>query len=112
MNSRINRFSSFVPQILSLLILGATGWVSQASAGETKADEVFVERVRYDDLNVSSDAGRKELMARLQTAANRVCDESTARDVLQVQRACVKDTLSRALSQVDWTVGKDSFANH
>jgi UrcA family protein len=111
MDSRINRFSSFVPQIMSLLILGAAVWVPQAGAGEKNADDAFIERVRYDDLNVTSESGRKELMTRLQSAANRVCEESSQRDVLQVQRACVKDTLSRALSQVDWTVGKDSFAN-
>lgn len=111
MDSRINRFSSFIPLIMSLLILSASGWASHASASDTRGDDEFVEHVRYDDLNVSSEAGRKVLMTRLQGAATRVCEESTMRDVLQVQRACVKDTLSRALSQVDWTVGKDSFAH-
>ncbi len=74
-------------------ITGTTG----ASA---QVDQPSSVTVRYDDLNVNSDAGRTQLHRRMVSAARIVCDANTGGTVQLVTRVltdhCLKETMARA----------------
>ena len=65
--------------------------------------EIRKTAVRTDDLDLSGGIGAKELLARLEYAAVRVCDADSMnwnlrRDALR--RACVRTTMRRAVASV------------
>ncbi len=59
-------------------------------------------RVRFDDLDLASDAGARVLLQRLSGAAHRVCDLTGERDLerLAVADACYRQALARAVVAV------------
>ena len=72
-----------------------------ASAGNAMTDPPTV-TVRYDDLNLASDAGTKALLRRLSTAAERVCAVGQSRELRRESYAeqCAAEALSRAVVAV------------
>lgn len=59
--------------------------------------------VRYDDLNLGSDAGTQALFRRLSRAATRVCELEGVRDLASQHRAevCYRDALHGAVVAVN-----------
>ncbi|MBS0374415.1 MAG: UrcA family protein [Proteobacteria bacterium] len=59
--------------------------------------------VRYDDLNLGSDAGTQALYRRLARAATRVCELEGLRDLASLHRAelCYRDALHGAVAAVN-----------
>lgn len=59
--------------------------------------------VPYGDLDLTKDAGRKMLDARISRAANRLCGTVGARDLTRIaaQRACVAEARASAAPQVE-----------
>ena len=77
---------------------GADMSVTRDAYGETRSVSV-----RAGDLDLGRPEGAHELLARLQFAAVRACDAETPNRDLKLyalQRACVRDTMGRAVSSV------------
>lgn len=70
---------------------------ASASAGEAPAVTV-----RYDDLNLASDAGTQTLLRRLAAAAHVVCGDGSQRELprLRHAEACFQDSLRSAVVAV------------
>lgn len=84
--------------LLSGAALGADVHITRDAYGEVRAVAVHAA-----DLDLMRSAGAQELLQRLQFAAVRVCDaETPERDLarLRFQRACVADTMNRAVASV------------
>lgn len=77
-------------------ILAAAGLASPAAAQD---DERPIAKVRYDDLNLSTTAGRERLDARVRTAVRRMCD-SNSRMTLR-ERAASDQCRAVALRSVE-----------
>ena len=60
-------------------------------------------RVRYQDLNLNTDAGAKALYHRIQGAANQVCGNVDGRDlvVARAYKACVDRAVADAVAAVN-----------
>jgi UrcA family protein len=89
--ARSRRASSLIAA-MAATVLGAT-----AAAGEAPAVTV-----RYDDLNLTSDAGTQILLRRLSAAAHRVCADGQQRELTRLRRAeaCFREALGNAVVAV------------
>jgi len=76
--------------------------VLAAPAALAGADAPRAIHVRYDDLNLDSDAGTQALYRRLARAATRVCELEGLRDLASLHRAevCYRDALHGAVVAV------------
>jgi UrcA family protein len=91
------------------ILLGIGGLIALQSAWARDTtsvgmfQETRVEAVRYDDIDISRDAGMRTLYARLNAAAKRVCgtyDRLNLRERRNWQQ-CYDSALSHAVAQVD-----------
>lgn len=94
MNSNIqtaNRIALAVPTAMLL----ACAWVASSAFAEEPRTEV----VKFQDLNVNTEAGVQALYGRIHSAAKRVCSESDA--MLQIAAAsCARKTEAAAIQSV------------
>jgi UrcA family protein len=102
------RYVSISAGMAAMILSVGAGLASvPASAGETAADARggvrHEARVRLDDLDLATDAGRRVLQSRLTSAARRVCGEPDIRNarMASVWRQCYAEALEAALAQVD-----------
>jgi UrcA family protein len=67
-----------------------------------RADDVRQIHVRYDDLNIHTDAGASVLLQRIRVAAEQVCELSNPRELAQlaIVKACVDHALATAVDAV------------
>lgn len=95
-----------VPLATLLATLALLRILSIAQLRTAHAEETIVEVVRYGDLNIHSEAGRKTLLKRINAAVDRACGESSyPRSLRQREfRNCRSKTLDNALAQIDWSV--------
>jgi UrcA family protein len=84
---------------LSLIVAGIATLSVAGAAFAATAGEPLSARVRYDDLNLSSDAGVAHLYARLRHAATDVCQFNSFHDV--VDQRCAATALDNAVASVD-----------
>ena len=95
-------------------LTGALLWAGAASGADVHvargaSGEIRSVAVHAGDLDLARTEGAEELLGRLRFAAVRVCDaETPSRDLRRFafQRACVKDTMDRAVSSVPSTLVK------
>jgi UrcA family protein len=68
----------------------------------TRADDVRQEHVRYDDLNIHTDAGAAVLLQRIRDAAARVCELPGTRDLDQLAavKACTDHAIATAVDTI------------
>jgi UrcA family protein len=78
----------------SIATLSVASAALAADTGELRSTG----RVRYGDLNLASDAGVAHLYARLQSAANRVCESTSFPDV--IDHRCAAQALDGAVAAV------------
>jgi len=64
-----------LPTILAFFLSAAA--CLAASASDQPANEETSTTVKFADLNLDTDAGRRELLTRISKAADRVCSENT-----------------------------------
>lgn len=85
--------------MLMRLVLPA---LALAAATPALAQQASIE-VPYGDLDLTKDAGRKALDARIARAANRLCGTVGARDLVQIaaKKACVTEARASAAPQVE-----------
>jgi UrcA family protein len=60
--------------------------------------------IRYNDLDLSTDAGVATLYTRVRSAANRLCEIATQGEVLarsQTKTACVHEAMVASITQID-----------
>jgi UrcA family protein len=76
--------------------------VSAALSTIVRADDVRQIHVRYDDLNIHTDAGASLLLERIRHAAEQVCESSSPRDLGQLAavKACVDHAIATAVDAV------------
>lgn len=85
------------------VLLGGTASAADMHISRSVYGEVRQLAVHAGDLDLARADGAQELLSRLEFAAVRVCDaETTERDLKMyaLHRACVKDTMERAVSSV------------
>lgn len=102
-----------VPLATLLATLALFPILSIAQLGTAHAEETVLEVVRYDDLNIQSDAGRKALLKRINAAVDRACAETSyPRGLRQREvRKCRSRTLDNALAQIDWSASSGAEVN-
>ena len=83
---------------LSLFAASAATLLFATTAFASGAGEQPSAHVRYDDLNLSNDAGVAHLYARLRSAANQVCEYSTFRNV--TDQSCAVGALDEAVVSI------------
>ncbi len=85
--------------MLMRLVLPA---LALAAAAPALAQQASIE-VPYGDLDLTKDAGRKALDARIARAANRLCGTVGARDLVQIaaKKACVAEARASVAPQVE-----------
>lgn len=80
------------------------GMIAMAPVAAADPFERNAIKVSYADLNLSSEAGAKSLLARIKTASKQVCGpRPSSRDVRQSfhYQACYQDSLSQAVAAID-----------
>ena len=98
------RSSYSIKSLAPALLAGFFGIVATFSAGAAPPVVAESTEVRYGDLDLDNTAGIAELYARLQVAAEKVCDSRFQPGTLVVSaswRTCVADALTQAVSAVD-----------
>jgi UrcA family protein len=95
----MSKFSMLCLSALATSLLAAT---AGAGAVYGSSDEPPSVNVRYDDLNLASVGGRSTLYRRLKQAAQRVCPNSDASDMLRFAQAqaCQVAAVQRALHSI------------
>ena len=97
-----------IPSYHHLLISAAfflsTATCLPASAGDHRVNEEPSTRVKVGDLDLNTDAGRRQLLDRLRKAANSVCMDYaylySSYGYHQVYRSCFESTLAAAVDKV------------
>jgi UrcA family protein len=100
------RSISALGRISKTLIItgGAMALVAHNPSSAVAAESAPQVTVRYDDLNLSSEAGIKALTQRIRYAAKIVCSELGTREIQDVTEhdKCVRDATDSALTRVNW----------
>ena len=94
---------------ITALTFGVAAHAGDATTG-TGAHKTVI---RYTDLDLSQDAGVRELYSRLQRASDQVCGQYRDSRDLRTKRlynACYQDTLARAVDSVDHAAVTAMFA--
>ena len=110
MNIAAHRHSSRAFRHSTLLAAAVSGLLA-LTAGSANADESKIQpvagvsrslAVHYEDLDLATEEGSRELYARIVTAAGRVCPERFSRDLTQAARGheCFTNAVARAVSEV------------
>ncbi|HEY9183378.1 MAG TPA: UrcA family protein, partial [Gammaproteobacteria bacterium] len=96
--------SSYSIKLLGPALLAAFVGIATLPAGAAPPSIAESTEVRYADLDLDNAAGIAELYARLQGAAEKVCDSRFHPGTLVVSaswRTCVADALTQAVAAVD-----------
>ena len=92
------------PLLISLVFFLSAAACVPASAGDPRVNEGPSTRVKFGDLDLNTDAGRRELLHRLSKAASRVCEEyayvNWSLRYQEVYRSCFQSTLAVAVDKV------------
>jgi UrcA family protein len=97
-HSRLARRAS----VLGGCVLAAATTFAVAASAAVQSDDpgaALTAKVRYADLNLSSQSGAKAMLGRIEDAARRVCGRPDVRDLAQVAAYdhCKADTVVRAV---------------
>jgi UrcA family protein len=100
MNTSITKLNTFRSTVACLAVFAASAVTAAVAAPANDAGPTV--RVRYDDLNLSSDQGTHTLYRRIVKAAQQVCPDTNSRD-LDVRAAgerCQAVAIAQAVSDV------------
>ena len=90
--------------LISVAFLVSAATCLPASAGDTSVNQEPSTRVKVGDLDLNTDAGRHELLDRLDKAASRVCAEYASANwslgYARVYASCYKSTLAAAVDKL------------
>jgi len=90
--------------LISLVFFLASTTCLPASAGDHLVNEGPSTRVKFGDLDLNTDAGRRELLRRLSNAASRVCEDyahvNWSLRYREVYRSCFENTLAVAVDRI------------
>jgi UrcA family protein len=83
------------------VLLACVSVLSSAFAAEPDT-RVRTEDILFQDLNLTTTAGVDALYRRIHSAAERVCSESGQSNLAELASAkCTKDSLARAIKEID-----------
>ena len=90
--------------LIGLAFLLSTATCLPVSAGDQPVNQGPSTRVKFADLDLNTDAGRRELLDRLSKAASSVCAEyanaNWSLGYAQVYRSCFQSTLASAVDKI------------
>jgi len=97
----MNMNSKIVARFLGAFLIAAAFLSPKVFAAEP-TDSVRTQTVKFEDLNLSTQAGTVALYQRIHQAAKQVCEQGDARDLgaMQMQRSCIVRAESRAVDNV------------
>jgi UrcA family protein len=91
-------------RLLIALVLGASAVASSASSGHAPRYSASTERVRFDDLDLSSPADARRMLQRMRAAAGDACYQPRSDTfpwaAFEMAR-CRQQTLARAVKALD-----------
>jgi UrcA family protein len=91
------------PRIIAAALItplaAAAAFIAPLAAAPAAASEKRIE-VRYDDLDLATADGRKELNQRIRSAANQYCGSRTITGSRISSHACADDVRSAVLAQI------------
>ena len=98
--------ASSLPMLIGFACFLSTVVCFPAIAGAQSVTQGQHTIVKFGDLDLNTDAGRRELLNRLRKAANRVCAEYAYLNSLstypqEIRRSCYDRTLAAAVAAVD-----------
>jgi UrcA family protein len=90
--------------LISLVFVLSTATCLPAFAGDQPVNEGASTTVKFADLDLNTDAGRRELLDRLSKAAGRVCEQyanaNWSLGYHQVYSSCFRSSLAAAVDKV------------
>ena len=90
--------------LISLAFFLSTATCLPASAGDQRVNEGPSRIVKIGDLDLNTDAGRRELLDRLSKAAGRVCEEyadlNWSLGYHQIYKSCFRSSLAAAVDKI------------
>ena len=90
--------------LISLAFFLAATTCLPASAGDHPVNEGPSTRVKFGDLDLNTDAGRRQLLDRLNKAASRVCEDyanlNWSLGYREVYGSCFQNTLAAAVDKI------------
>jgi UrcA family protein len=101
-SATLNRGGRLRAAMVSTILATCTAIGAIGSAQAANADSPAL-RIRYSDLNLSSEQGSLALYGRIVAAAHQVCDFADNRDLHSVAaaRACREQAIARAVRDVN-----------
>lgn len=86
----------------AVALLTFTGTGPAQAAADEQGIQTLTTSVRYDDLDLSTDAGARTLYQRIVTAARRVCpdDQSRSPKLARAVRQCRAAAIDEAVSEI------------
>src|SRR5690349_8602853 len=89
--------------LTNIVVMGAAlavGLLVGVAHGAEPGNDVPVKAVRYQDLNLKTDAGVQELYKRIEGAAKQVCGDLEIRDLhgVRAHKACVQQAIDGAVA--------------
>jgi UrcA family protein len=90
--------------LISLAFFVSTATCLPAFAGDQAVNQGPGMTVKFGDLDLNTDAGRRELLDRLSKAAGRICEQyangNWALGYYQVYSTCLRSTLTAAVEKI------------
>jgi UrcA family protein len=100
-NSKSNRFA--LTYLVAFAASAITGTAFAVPPNAATSDGVPSIQVRYDDLNLATDAGTNALYHRIANAARQVCPQADIRDLpgSAASRRCLTEAVAQAVRDVN-----------
>ena len=113
MNTSVTKLTTFRGALAFVALFATSAVVTTTAAAATPAEAPSV-RVRYDDLNLATEAGTKVLYSRIVNAARGVCAFADSRELslLAMSERCQSAAIAKAVNDVHSTQLAAVHASH
>src|ERR1700761_6491198 len=105
MNTSVTKLTTFRGALAFVALFATSAVVTTPATAATSSDQAPSIRVRYDDLNLATDAGTKALYSRIVNAAHGVCAFADSRELSlrAYSERCQSAAVERAVNEVHST---------
>jgi UrcA family protein len=105
MNTSVTKLTTFRGALAFVALFATSAAVTTTAAAATPSQEGPSVRVRYDDLNLATEAGTKILYSRIVNAAHDVCAFADSRELSlrAMSERCQSAAITKAVNEVHST---------
>jgi UrcA family protein len=114
MNTSVTKLTTFRGALAFVALFATSAAVTTTAAAATPSEDTPSVRVRYDDLNLATEAGTKALYSRIVSAARGVCAFADSRELslLAASERCQSAAIAKAVNDVHSTQLAAVHASH